>query len=118
MLNRITRATHAAQTVAYQDGSVVSQVMFRNESGTITAFAFSEGEGLSEHSNPNDAIVFAIEGTVRLTIGDEEHRLEQGGMLHLPADVPHALIGGEPFKLLLTILKREPAAQVAAERSS
>jgi len=118
MLNRITRATEAARTVDYQDGSVVSQVIFRNESGTITAFAFAEGEGLSEHSNPNDAIVFALEGSVRLIIGEEEHRLEQGGMLHLPADVPHALHGGEPFKVLLTILKKEPTAEKVAGDSS
>jgi len=109
MLNRIVEPTQAAQTVAYQDGSVVSQVIFRNESGTITAFAFSEGEGLTEHSNPNDAILFALEGGLRLTIGEKDHVLEEGGMLHLPADVPHALHGGAPFKLLLTILKRAPS---------
>ena len=53
-----------------------------------------------------------------MTIGDEGHRLEQGDMLHLPPDVPHALHGGEPFKVMLTILKRAPVAEGAAERSS
>jgi quercetin dioxygenase-like cupin family protein len=118
MTNRITQPTHAAKTVDYQDGAVVSQVVFRSESGTITAFAFAEGEGLSEHSNPNDATVLALEGSVDMTIGNEEHRLEQGDMLHLPPDVPHALHGGEPFKIMLTILKRTQDAEGPAERSS
>jgi quercetin dioxygenase-like cupin family protein len=42
---------------------------------------------------------------VTITIGDQEHRVAAGEILHLPASVPHALEGGRPFKMLLTLLK-------------
>ena len=93
--------------VDYQDDSVVSRVVFRNAGGTMTAFAFAEGQGLSEHSNPNDAIVMVLEGRVRVRMGDADHDVGEGEALHLPAAVPHALIGGPPFKMLLTLLKKQ-----------
>jgi Protein of unknown function, DUF488 len=45
--------------VNYQDGSVVSRVVLKREKGNITIFAFDEGQGLSEHTSPFDALVQA-----------------------------------------------------------
>lgn len=95
-----------ADLVAYQPGSVVSRVIFRNEGGVMTLFAFAEGEGLTEHSSPHDAVVQVLDGRVRITVGDGEHEVAAGEMLHLPASVPHALQGGPAFKMLLTLLKK------------
>ena len=95
-----------AGLVDYQPDSVVSRVIFRNEGGVMTLFAFSEGEGLTEHSSPHDAIVQVLDGQVRVTVGDEDHEVETGEILHLPAGVPHALHGGAAFKMLLTLLKK------------
>ncbi len=99
--------------VDYQDGSVVSRVLFRSTGGVMTVFAFAEGQGLTEHSSPHDAVVQILEGDVSITVGDEEHHVSEGELLHLPSTVPHALHGGAPFKMLLTILKRERAASEA-----
>ena len=100
-----------ADLVTYQPGSVVSRVLLRNEGAVQTVFAFAEGQGLTEHTSPHEATVLVLEGAVRITIGAEdeaasEHRVGAGEMLHLPAAVPHALDGEEPFKMLLTLLKR------------
>lgn len=96
--------------VDYQEGSVVSRVVLRSPGGVMTVFAFAEGQGLTEHSSPHEAIVQLLEGAVSITVGDEEHHVSEGELLHLPPTVPHALHGGAPFKMLLTILKRERAA--------
>lgn len=95
-----------AALAEYQPGSVVSRVVFRGPGGTVTLFAFAEGEGLSEHSNPNDALVHVLDGEVTALIDGAEHRVREGEMLHLPPAVPHELLGGAPFKMLLTLLKR------------
>lgn len=108
MMSDVQRLT---DLVAYQDGSVVSRVVFRNDSGVMTAFAFAEGQGLTEHSSPHDAVVHVVDGRLRITIGDEVHDLAAGDILHLPPSVPHALEGGAPFKMLLTILKRSTSAE-------
>lgn len=109
MENPIANPTGLVDLVEYQDGSVVSRVLLRNEGGVMTLFAFAEGEGLTEHSTPHDATVQLLEGRLRLTIGEEEHLLVAGDILHLPAAVPHALHEGGPFKMLLTLFKRHPA---------
>lgn len=92
--------------VDYQPGSVVSRVILRNEGGVMTVFAFAEGEGLTEHSTPHDASILLLEGAVRVTVGEEEHEVGTGEILHLPASVPHTLHGGRPFKMLLILLKK------------
>ena len=106
MKNELANPADPSGLVDYQPGSVVSRVVFRGDGGTMTAFAFAEGEGLTEHSNPNDAVVAVLEGSVRITIAGDEHLVGVGECLHLPPGVPHSLIGGAPFKMLLTILKK------------
>lgn len=106
MKSPITTPQALVSLVAYQPGSVVSRVVFRGPGGTVTLFAFAEGEGLTEHINPNDALVQVLEGEVAILIDGVAHLVREGEMLHLPPSVPHELVGGSPFKMLLTLLKR------------
>ena len=105
MVNMISKPQQLAALVDYQVDSVVSRVLFRGPGGTITVFAFAEGQGLDEHTNPNDAIVHVLAGEVALSVGEVDLRVRAGEMLHLPANIPHALAGGVAFKMLLTLLK-------------
>lgn len=106
MKTPLSQPAALADLVDYQPGSVVSRVLLRNDGGVMTLFAFAEGEGLTEHTSPHDATVLLLEGGVDITVGDEEHRVAEGEMLHLPATVPHALHGDGAFKMLLTLLKK------------
>ncbi len=101
----ITSPVRLEDLVEYQPGSVVSRVIFRNEGGSQTLFAFAEGGGLGEHTNPNDAVILVLEGSAEVTVGGVGHVVGIGEALYLPASVPHALDGGPPFKMLLTLLK-------------
>ena len=38
--------------VDYQQGAVVSRTLLKKSTGTVTLFAFDQGEGLSEHTAP------------------------------------------------------------------
>ena len=91
--------------VATQAGAVVSRELVRNSAGTITAFAFDAGQGLSEHSAPFDAMVQVLEGSVEIRIGGEPYRCVAGDLVLMPANIPHSLSALEPFKMLLTMLK-------------
>ena len=44
--------------VAYQDDAVVSKTVVDKPAGTVTLFAFGQGQGLSEHTAPYDAMVY------------------------------------------------------------
>ena len=89
----------------YQKGSVISRVLLKNAGGTITLFAFDEGEGLSEHKTPYDAFVTVVEGTTRIRIADRDHALNAGDSLLLPANIPHAVDAVTKFKMLLVMIK-------------
>jgi quercetin dioxygenase-like cupin family protein len=90
-----------------QEGSVVSREVLKKKTGTVTLFAFAEGQGLSEHSTPHDALVQVLDGTVEITIGGAPHRVDGGEALLLPANIPHSLSAVTAFKMLL-IMIREP----------
>ncbi len=91
----------------YQDGSVVSRMVMNKKAGTVTAFAFEAGEGLSEHSAPYDALVICLEGEAEIPIGGEVRVLKKGEMLIMPANVPHAVNPITRFKMLLVLIHAE-----------
>lgn len=99
------QALNMAELVAYQDGSVVSRTLIDKKIGTLTAFAFDEGQGLSEHTAPYDAVVQILDGTAAITIDGVEHRVESGEMIIMPANHPHALKATTRFKMLLVMIR-------------
>jgi quercetin dioxygenase-like cupin family protein len=94
-----------ADLIGYQEGSVVSRTVIDKEAGTVTLFAFDEGQGLSEHTAPFDAMVYSLEGEVEITISGKEFLLKKGEMIIMPANEPHALKATKQFKMLLTMIK-------------
>lgn len=93
------------QTIKFQDNSVVSKEIINKPTGTITIFAFDEGQGLSEHTAPYDALVIITEGTAEITISDIKYEVRSGEMLLMPANAPHSLKAIKPFKMILIMIK-------------
>ena len=91
--------------VEYQPGAVVSRTLVKKAAGTVTAFAFAAGEGLSEHTAPFDALALGVEGACEISIAGTSHRLTAGHVLRLPADQPHALKAVTPFKMILVMIR-------------
>jgi quercetin dioxygenase-like cupin family protein len=91
--------------VAYQAGAVVSRTLINKEKGTVTLFSFDKGEGLSEHTAPYDALVYVMDGQVKITLGGTPYNLKKGEAIIMPADIPHALDALSKFKMLLVMIK-------------
>ncbi|MCC7158790.1 MAG: cupin domain-containing protein [Ignavibacteria bacterium] len=89
----------------YQPNSVVSRVLLKKPSGTITVFAFAEGEGLSEHTAPFDAYVQILDGEAEITISSKPVILKSGEVIIMPANKPHSLKAISEFKMLLVMIK-------------
>jgi len=89
----------------YQEHSVVSREIIRKPSGTMTVFAFDEGEGLSEHTAPFDAVVYLLEGEAEIRIDGKPHSVKEGEMIIMPANKPHALKAVTAYKMLLVMIK-------------
>jgi len=99
------QAAKAAELVNYQDGAIVSRELVKKPTGTVTVFAFDEGQGLSEHTAPFDALVLVLEGEVEIMISGKPHRLTGGEMILMPAQQPHALKALTRFKMILTMIR-------------
>ncbi len=93
--------------VEYQDGSVVSKTVIKKKTGTVTVFAFDQGQGLSEHAAPFDAMVQILDGEVEIKISGKPYHLKQGEMIIMPAKEPHALNAVKRFKMMLIMVKSE-----------
>ncbi|MFA5088602.1 MAG: cupin domain-containing protein [Candidatus Omnitrophota bacterium] len=89
----------------YQNDAVVSREIIKKDAGTVTLFAFDKGQGLSEHTAPFDALVYAVDGSAEIVISRKSHKVKSGEMIIMPAHQPHALKASGKFKMLLVMIK-------------
>jgi quercetin dioxygenase-like cupin family protein len=97
---------HMADLASYQEGSVVSRQITKDDAGNVTLFAFDEGQELSEHTAPFDALVHVLDGEVEVTISGKPYELKNGDAIIMPANEPHALKATTKFKMLLTMIRK------------
>ena len=90
---------------AYQTGAVVSRQVSKAAGGNVTLFAFDEGQELSEHTAPFDALVHVLDGEAEIKISGQLYQLKAGEGIIMPANAPHALFARKKFKMLLTMIK-------------
>ncbi|HEY5040538.1 MAG TPA: cupin domain-containing protein [Verrucomicrobiae bacterium] len=95
----------AVELLNYQNGSMVAREIVKMPTGSVTIFAFDEGQGMSEHTVPFDALVHVLEGETEISIVGQPHRLQAGEMILLPANQPHALKALKRFKMILTKIR-------------
>jgi quercetin dioxygenase-like cupin family protein len=101
----LSNALPLASLVGYQEGAVVSRTVLDKPAGTITLFAFDAGHGLSEHSAPYDAFVYAVDGEAEIRISGENNRVIEGQAITMPANQPHSIRAATPFKMLLVMIR-------------
>ena len=99
------QAKKLVNLIEYQEASVVSRTIIDKKTGTVTLFAFDEGQGLSEHTAPYDALVQVLEGDVDIIISGKPIRARQGEITIMPANEPHALTAVTKFKMILTMIR-------------
>ncbi|MCX7887350.1 MAG: cupin domain-containing protein [Verrucomicrobiae bacterium] len=98
-------AVPVVSLVDYQKGAIVSRELLRKTTGTVTVFAFDEGQGLSEHTAPFDALVCVLEGEAEILISGKSHHVAAGQMIIMPANKPHALKALSRFKMMLVMIR-------------
>jgi len=101
----VGKANSMVDQVAYQEESVVSKTLIDKKVGTVTLFAFGEGQGLSEHTAPFDAMVCILDGEAEITIAGNPILVKAGEMIIMPANKPHALKAIKKFKMMLIMIR-------------
>ena len=91
--------------VDYAANSIVSKTILDKPAGTITLFAFDEGQKLSEHTTPYDAVIQILDGEATITIDGRENHVAAASIIIMPGNVPHAVAATKKFKMLLTMIR-------------
>jgi quercetin dioxygenase-like cupin family protein len=50
------------------------------------------GQGPPLHEHPYVEVAFVIEGSARITVGDEEREVQAGGIAVIPPNTPHRFV--------------------------
>ncbi len=93
------------QSVEYSAGGVISKQITKSSAGNVTLFSFDEGQGLTEHTSPFDAMVQILDGEADIVLDGQSNLMKTGECIIMPAGIPHALVAVKPFKMLLTMIK-------------
>jgi quercetin dioxygenase-like cupin family protein len=99
------KSARLADFAAYQKESIVSRKIIQKKTGSVTFFAFDQGQELSMHSAPCDALVYLVEGEAEIQIDEKIHHVSSGQILMFPANRPHAVKATKRFKMLLIMIK-------------
>ena len=94
----------APGAVEVRAGSIVSKVIYRDETLNVTVFGIGAGEGLTEHTASRTAIVEVLSGRLELTVDGEAYDAGVGFWLRIAEGTPHALVAKEPTVMLLTLI--------------
>jgi len=101
----LARSLSLAGLVRYQPAAVVSRTIINQKTGTVSLFAFDQGQELSEHTAPFEAMVVCLEGQAEVSIAGQRQAVRSGEMIIMPAHKPHALQATTRFKMLLIMIR-------------
>lgn len=95
----------AAQLVDYSDGSVVSKELIHSNAGSVTLFSFDEGQGLSEHLAPFDALIQVVDGEMVLNVEGTDYHIKAGESFVIPSGAHHSVRAEQKFKMIITMIR-------------
>lgn len=105
-------AAPAAMTYLAELGSLVevapeatvSRTVLKQEGTRLVLFSFDTGQELTEHTAAVPVLLQVLDGRLTVSAGGRSVDLAPGGIVHLPARLPHAVSAGAPSRMLLTML--------------
>ena len=95
----------ANDLIDYADGGIVSKEFEHSNAGSITLFAFDEGQRLSDHTAPFDAVIQIVDGEAEIMIEGELYHPKAGEMIIIPQGALHAVNSLQRFKMMLTMIR-------------
>lgn len=84
--------------------AIVSRTVLAADGARLVLFAFDVGQELSEHTASMPVLLQVLDGRLSVSAGGRTEELQPGGVVHLSARLPHAVVALEPTRLLLTML--------------
>lgn len=103
-----------AEETRFAPNGIVSRTLLRTPNARVVLFGFAEGQELTEHTSPRQALVQILSGECEFSLGNAHHHLKAGDLVYLPPNLSHAARAITAFSMLLIL---SPPA-VAAEKTT
>ena len=87
----------------YAEKRVLNMDIVHNDKMKFVMMAFDAGQGLSEHSAPGEAIIFAIDGEGLIGYEGKEHTIKAGECFHFAKNGRHWVEAKTNFKMVLLL---------------
>lgn len=104
MIATMAHLPDVASFVEVVGDSTVSRTVLKADGAGLVLFAFDAGQELSEHTAAIPVLLQVLDGRLTISAAGRTVELAPGGVIHLPAHLPHAVVALEPSRLLLTML--------------
>ncbi|MGP1569536.1 MAG: cupin domain-containing protein [Eubacteriales bacterium] len=92
-----------ADLLPYSEDKIVNMDVVHNDKMKFMVMAFDEGTGLSEHSAPGEALIFALEGEGVISYDGVEHDIKAGENFHFAKAGLHSVKAKTKFKMALLL---------------
>ena len=87
----------------YQEGRIVNMDLINYEKLKFVIMSFDEGTGLSEHSAPGEALIFALDGNGIIGYEGQEHKIKAGENFKFAKNGKHYVKADGKFKMALLL---------------
>ena len=95
---------HSKDQIDIIEGGIANLDIAKREGMKFALLSFDKGQGLTPHSAPGDALVIALEGSARLTMGEVVAEVEAGDQFVFERNIPHGVEALTPFKMALLMV--------------
>ncbi len=92
-----------SELVPYQEGRIVSMDIIKDSVLKFAVMAFDAGTGLSEHSAPGEALIFALDGEGVIGYEGTEHTIRAGENFKFAKNGRHYVKAYDRFKMALLL---------------
>lgn len=92
-----------SELVPYQSGRIVNMDLVNDPAMKFVVMSFDEGTGLSEHSAPGEALVFALDGEAVIGYEGKEHHIKAGENFKFAKNGRHFVRAQGKFKMALLL---------------
>jgi quercetin dioxygenase-like cupin family protein len=101
----LTVIDDVTELITVQPDATVSRVVMQAVGARVVVFTFDTGQELTEHTAAVPVLLQVLSGRLAVTAADRTVELRPGGLVHLAARLPHAVVAQEPTLLVLTMLQ-------------
>ena len=92
-----------ADLLPYQEGRIVNMDLINDPKLKFVIMSFDEGTGLSEHSAPGEALIFALDGQGIIGYEGKEHTIKAGENFKFAKNGKHYVKSDGKFKMALLL---------------